>query len=137
MKTIKNLNLHPGQEIEKVQQQFIMAGSGQLQWTGQCFCRKKGNFHSLTASETFEYIDWVEVGVASVLIAAGCAVIIVSGSGLNPVGNTVGGGLVGVGISEMVSVQKTGRINYAQRFECTGVNPLRHKAMPITCSVSY
>ena len=72
MKTIKKLNLHPGQEIGKVQQQFIMAGSGELVWTGNCFCSKKGHFHVMTASETFEYIDYSQVGVGICAIGCGC-----------------------------------------------------------------
>ncbi len=134
MKTIKKLNLHPGQEIGKVQQQFIMAGSGQLQWTGNCFCTRKGNQHTMKASETFEYIDWVDAGVALLEIIGGCA-IIVGTSGT--VGDVVGGGFIGSGISQLVGIQKTGTINYAQVYKCIGVNPLTHSALLVTSSVTY
>lgn len=129
MKTIRKLNLHPEQEIGLVQQQFIMAGSGgPLIWTGNCFCKKKGNFHTMTASETFEYVDLTKIGVGAFAIICACA----TGFPLSPEALLC----AGIGFAEIQSATKVGSYNYYQRFDCIGVKPLEHRSGPIISSVT-
>lgn len=139
MKKIKKLKLRPGQKLDALQQQNVVA-AGNRDWQGNCFCTQVGNSHVETCVEQSTVVDYGTAIGGILVIATG---VLIGATGILGEVPSVGTStaLVGTGAALMIdgklltdSATKTLTKTWKRMMTCTHVKPLVHKAGKITCT---
>lgn len=139
MKKIKKLKLRPGQKLDALQQQNVMA-AGYGDWQGSCFCSKVGNSHVETCEEQKRVTDYGTALEGCLVIATGTIIGLTGVFGEAPSAAT-STALIGTGITLIVegkqltdSATKTLTKTWKRTMHCTQINPIAHKAGNETCT---
>lgn len=122
MKKIRQLRVHPGQQLSSSALNQIMAGNSQ--WHGACQCAHVGNSHTEMRTETYTYTDFSRTIVGGLCVAGAIGAFIAT-DGLSA-GYSVALGQYGCGLI-LNGIKVTSTIHYYRQMELTYVKPMKHK----------
>lgn len=141
MKKIKKLKIRPGQILDALQQQNVMA-AGDGEWAGACTCQRVHNSHLETKIETISNPDVANALIGSAEFAAGCF-FAYCGATLGGLSWGTSSAMVMSGIGMAVDgadravsgACRTSKVLYKREMELTNVNPWTHNQKSITSSL--
>lgn len=139
MKKIKKLKLRPGQMLDALQQQNVMA-AGYGDWQGACSCTQVGNSHVETCVEQSTVVDNAAVILGGIMIATGLMIAVsgladeVPSLGASTAIVASGLALAGEGKQLTDSSTRTLTKTWKRVMTCTHIKPIAHKAGKPTCT---